>query len=121
MREWTAIAAFVFALALGVPGRAAAAGGSRGEVVFGDTLYGTAIGGIMGAAAWLVDQDHAGVKLGTGLLAGSAAGLVFGLTESRTFVEVDHGTVRVALPAPVPVAGRDGPGWRLALVRLPLP
>jgi len=101
------IAASVLTLALLVPGRAFAAGGSRGEVVFTDALYGAAIGGLVGSAAWLIDQDSAGAKIGTGVVVGTVAGLVFGVAETKSLVQVEDGDIKLALPTPV-VEPRDG-------------
>jgi len=101
------LAAQVLTLALLVPGHAFAAGGSHGEVVFTDALYGAAIGGLVGSAAWLIDQNSAGAKIGTGLVVGTVAGVMFGLAETRSLVQVEDGDVKVALPTPV-VEPRDG-------------
>jgi hypothetical protein len=101
------LSALVLALTLFVPGRAFAAGGSQGEVVFTDALYGAAIGGLVGSAAWLIDQDSAGVKIGTGVVVGTIAGVVFGLAETRSLVQVEDGDVKLALPTPT-VTPNDG-------------
>ncbi|HEX9594370.1 MAG TPA: hypothetical protein VGB12_13665 [bacterium] len=101
------IAALVLTLCLFVPSHAFAGGGSRGEVVFTDALYGAAIGGLVGGAAWLIDQDSAGAKIGTGLVVGTVAGLVFGVAEAQSLVQVEDGAVKLALPTPV-VAPYDG-------------
>jgi len=101
------IAALVLTLTVLVPGHAFAGGGSRGEVVFTDALYGAAIGGLVGSAAWLIDQDSAGAKIGTGVVVGTVAGLVFGVAETKSLVQVEDGDVKLALPTPV-VEPRDG-------------
>ena len=100
-------AAFVLTLALVVPGQAFAAERGSGEIVFTDALYGAAIGGIVGGAAWLVDQNSAGAKLGTGLIVGTVGGLIFGVADAQSLVQVEDGDVKVALPTPV-VTPRDG-------------
>jgi len=101
------IVTLVLTLCLLVPGSAFAAGGSRGEVVFTDALYGAAIGGLVGSAAWLIDQKNAGAKIGTGLVVGTVAGVIFGVAETQSLVQVEDGDVKLAIPTPV-VEPRDG-------------
>jgi hypothetical protein len=86
-------------LALLTPWRADA-GSSRGEVVFTDALYGAAVGGLVGAGAWLIDQNDAGVKIGTGLVVGTVGGLIFGVADAQSLVRVEDGELKFALPTP---------------------
>lgn len=117
----TKIAALSMAVACAIatPPTRAAAGDTRGEVVFSDALYGSAIGGIVGGAAWLIDQNDAGVKIGAGLLIGTVAGALFGVADAQSVVEIDHGRVKVALPAPAVRATDHGLTYTVGLLSLP--
>ena len=101
------IVALALPLLLLTSGRAFAASESGGQIVFSDALYGAAIGGVVGGAAWLINQDNAGVKIGTGILVGTVAGLVFGVADAQSLVEVQDGKVKLALPTPA-IHPRDG-------------
>ncbi len=116
------IAAITMAVACAIttlPTRADAGADTRGEVVFSDALYGSAIGGIVGGAAWLIDQNDAGAKIGTGLLLGTVAGALFGIADSQSVVEIDHGAVKLALPTPAVQPTDHGLTYTVGLLRLP--
>jgi len=72
-----------------------------GQVIFRDTLYGTAIGAIIGSAFYLADDDHFATKFSTGVIIGALGGLVYGLYETESFVEIEKDKVKVAIPTPV--------------------
>lgn len=74
---------------------------TQGEVIFKDTLYGTAIGAILGAAIYLVDQDDFAPKMTTGILIGAVGGLVYGFVETSSFVEIEKDSIKFAVPTPV--------------------
>jgi len=93
------VAVLALTLTLLSPWRAAAADG-RGEIVFTDALYGAAVGGLVGAGAWLIDQNDAGVKIGTGLVVGTVGGLIFGVADAQSLVRVEDGELKFALPTP---------------------
>jgi len=76
----------------------ASASDTSGEIVFRDALYGTAIGAILGGAVYLIDDDELGKKMGIGIAAGTIGGLVFGITESRSMVEIKRGKMNLNLP-----------------------
>jgi len=118
MRKKTA--GLALALTLLIPGQVFAGGGSRGEVVFTDALYGAAIGGLVGGAAWLIDQDSAGAKIGTGLVVGTVAGLVFGVAEAQSLVQVEDDAVKLALPTPVVQPHDGGLTYAVNLLHIPL-
>jgi len=101
------LAALALILALLMPSRAVAGGPTSGEVVFTDALYGAAIGGLVGGAVWLIDQDSAGAKIGAGLVVGTVAGVIFGVADAQSLVQVEDGDVKLAVPTPV-VEPRDG-------------
>ncbi|RJQ18470.1 MAG: glycine zipper family protein [Nitrospiraceae bacterium] len=73
---------------------------TEGEVIFRDTLYGAAIGAVLGTAVYLVDTDDFAGKVGAGVLVGSVGGLLYGLKETRSFVEIEKDNIRFAVPAP---------------------
>jgi len=72
-----------------------------GQVVFKDTLYGTAIGAIIGSALYLADDDHFAAKFSTGVIIGAVGGLIYGLYETESFVEIEKDRIKVAVPTPV--------------------
>lgn len=72
-----------------------------GHVIFKDTLYGTAIGAIIGSAVYLADDDHFAAKFSTGVIIGAIGGLVYGLYETESFVEIENDEIKVAVPTPV--------------------
>jgi hypothetical protein len=90
---------------------------SEGELIFKDSLYGAAIGAILGSAIYLADQKHFGEKLGIGVALGTLGGLAFGVMETRTFVEIEKDKVRVAFPTPVIEKKRDGIQYSALLLR----
>jgi hypothetical protein len=113
------IVALVLALTLFTAGPALAAE-SRGSVVFTDALYGAGIGGLVGGAAWLIDQSNAGAKIGTGLVVGTVAGLVFGVADAQSLVQVENGDVKLAIPTPR-VEPHDGQvTYAVNLLHIPL-
>ena len=74
---------------------------SQGNIVFRDTLYGIAIGAILGSAVYLADDDHFAEKLSAGVIIGAVGGLAYGLYETESFVELDRDKIKVAVPTPV--------------------
>jgi hypothetical protein len=74
---------------------------TEGEIIFRDTLYGAAIGALLGTAFYLADQDDFGEKISTGLLIGSVGGLIYGFTETTSLVEIRNDEIKVAVPTPV--------------------
>lgn len=73
----------------------------RGSVIFKDTLYGVAIGALIGSAIYLADDDHFAAKFSTGVIIGAVGGLVYGLYETESFVEIENNKIKVAVPTPV--------------------
>lgn len=57
---------------------------TQGDVVFKDALYGAGIGGLIGCAVYLVDQEHFATKFGIGVAVGTVGGLLFGISETRS-------------------------------------
>jgi len=90
---------------------------SEGELIFRDSLYGAAIGAILGSAIYLADQDHFGEKLGVGLVIGTLGGLAFGVIETRTFVEIEKDNVKFALPTPMIEKKGDGLLYSASLLK----
>ncbi|MCX7991935.1 MAG: hypothetical protein N2999_07880 [Proteobacteria bacterium] len=81
---------------------------TQGEVVFTDALYGAAIGGLIGVAAYAVDNDEFGNKVGAGVIVGTILGLAYGVYETRSFVEIRNNRAYVSVPKPeVEVKGKD--------------
>lgn len=79
-----------------------------GEVIFKDTLYGATIGGLLGAMLYVGNQEDFSSKLSGGVIIGTIAGLVFGLHETDSFVELKDNKIKVAIPTPVIVPKEDG-------------
>ncbi|GAB4388939.1 MAG: hypothetical protein Kow0025_11250 [Thermodesulfovibrionales bacterium] len=88
------VVVFLIILLLGFQGAAFA----QGDVVFTDAFYGAAIGGLLGTAIYLIDQDDFAVKFGAGVLIGTLGGIMYGLSESRSFAEVKDGEIKLAVP-----------------------
>ncbi len=88
-------------LALFVFQGTASAFSTDGEIIFTDTLYGTAIGAILGAAIYFVDQDDFVSKFSTGILVGAIGGLAYGFVETESFVEIEKNKIKIAVPTPV--------------------
>ncbi len=72
-----------------------------GEIIFRDTLYGTAIGAIIGTAVYLVEQENFAPNVAAGILAGAVGGLVYGFAETGSFVEIKKDEMKFAVPVPV--------------------
>jgi len=90
---------------------------SEGEIIFRDSLYGAAIGAIMGTAIYLADQDNFGAKIGIGVAIGTLGGLAFGVVETNTFVEIEKDKVRFAVPTPVIEKKEDGLRYSASLLK----
>lgn len=74
---------------------------SNGSQIFKDTLYGAAIGSILGGAFYMVNQDDFYKNLGSGLIIGTLGGLAFGISEVSGFVELKNDELKFAIPTPV--------------------
>lgn len=72
-----------------------------GQIIFKDTLYGTAIGALIGSAVYLADDDHFAQKFSAGVLVGAIGGLIYGFYETESFVEIENDEVKFAVPTPV--------------------
>jgi O-antigen ligase len=70
-----------------------------GRIILEDILYGVAIGGLLGGAVYLLDQEDFSKKLGIGVGVGAIGGFVFGVVEAGSLAQVEDGEVKVALPA----------------------
>jgi hypothetical protein len=79
----------------------------QGNVIFRDALYGAAIGGLLGGAIYLADQDDLLAKLGVGVAVGTLAGLFYGAREAQALVELKDNDIRLALPS-MKMEKRDG-------------
>jgi len=90
---------------------------SEGEIIFRDSLYGAAIGAILGTAIYLADQDNFGAKLGIGVALGTLGGLAFGVMETNTFVEIEKDNIKFAVPTPVIEKKEDGLRYSASLLR----
>ncbi len=74
---------------------------AAGNVIFKDTLYGAAIGILVGGAVYLIDQDDLAEKFGYGLLFGTIGGLFFGVVETRHMVSIDDNKFTFSVPTPL--------------------
>ena len=88
-----------------------------GEVLFNDTLYGAAIGGLLGTAMYVADQDDFSTKISTGVILGTLAGLAYGLNETSTFVEIKDNKIKLAVPTPVIVPKENGVEYTASLFK----
>lgn len=94
---------------------------SEGELIFKDSLYGAAIGAILGGAIFLASDDDDAEdfwgKFGAGVAIGTLAGVAFGVMETKTFVEIEKDKVKVAFPTPVIEKTEDGLQYSASLLR----
>ncbi len=74
---------------------------TKGEVLFRDSLYGAAIGALMGTAFYMLDQKDFERKLASGVIIGTFGGLIYGIAENSSLVEIKKDKVHFALPTPV--------------------
>jgi len=88
-----------------------------GDVVFKDTLYGAAIGGLLGTAMYIGDQEDFGSKISSGVVLGTIAGLAYGLYETNTFVELKDNKIKFAVPTPIIVPKENGLQYTASLFK----
>jgi hypothetical protein len=74
---------------------------SDGDIIFKNAMYGAAIGALLGGAFYLADDDDFGNKLGVGIAIGTIGGIVLGVSETRSFVEIEKDKIHVAVPTPI--------------------
>ncbi len=74
---------------------------TKGEVLFRDSLYGAAIGALLGSAFYLLDQDEFDKKLASGVIIGTFGGLLYGIAENTSMVEIENDKIKFAVPEPV--------------------
>ena len=74
---------------------------SDGDIIFKNAMYGAAIGALLGGAFYLADQNDAGTKVGIGIAVGTIGGIVLGVSETRSFVEIEKDKIKVAVPTPI--------------------
>lgn len=72
-----------------------------GRIIFRDTMFGTAIGALIGSAFYLADDDNFAGKFSAGVIIGAIGGLGYGFYETNSFVELEKDEIRVAVPTPV--------------------
>lgn len=82
---------------------------ASGEIVMENTIYGGVIGGMLGGAWYLLDQDEAGNKIGTGVGVGLIGGFLLGITDVGSFVEIEDGKMHAGL-APIYVVNTQSKG-----------
>jgi len=80
---------------------------TKGEVLFRDSLYGAAIGTIIGVSFYMLDQDDFATKLASGIIVGTFGGLAYGVAENSGMVEIEKDKIRFAVPTPV-IQRKDG-------------
>lgn len=76
----------------------AAAMAASGDIILQDTLYGGLIGGLLGSAWYLLDEDDAADKIGTGIGIGIIGGFILGITDATASVKIENGEVKYAMP-----------------------
>lgn len=74
---------------------------TAGEVIFKDAVYGAIIGALVGGAIYLIDDRDPGTKIGLGVAVGTLGGVIYGITETQSMVEIKQDEVKFALPTPV--------------------
>lgn len=90
---------------------------TQGEILFRDSLYGAAIGALLGSAFYLLDQDNAGKKIASGVIIGTLGGLAFGIAETTGMVEIENNKIKFAIPTPVIEKQKDGMLYSASLIK----
>jgi hypothetical protein len=90
---------------IALPSRAKA---MSGEIVLEDMAYGAIIGGMLGGAWYLLDQDNGEEKLGAGVGVGIIGGFILGLTDASAVVKYENGTMYASAPMILTVPERGG-------------
>jgi len=90
---------------------------TQGEILFRDSLYGAAIGALLGSAFYLLDQDELGKKLASGVIVGTMGGLVFGIAETTGMVEIKKDKIKFAVPTPVIEKQKDAILYSASLIK----
>ena len=88
-----------------------------GDVIFRDTLYGAAIGALLGTAFYVADNDNFSSKISGGVIIGTLAGLAYGVHETNSFVELKDDKIKMAVPIPVIVPKEDGVQYTASLFK----
>jgi len=84
-----------------------AAFAGTGSIILEDTLYGAIIGGLLGGAWYLLDDDEFGQKVGTGIGVGVIGGFILGVTDVTSVVEIEKNDVKIAMPT-ISIEEREG-------------
>jgi len=90
----------------------------EGEVIYTDALYGAVIGGLLGTAIWAIDQNDFASKIGGGVVAGTVAGILVGVAETSSLVEIKKNTVTVGLPTPLIEYTKRGTTYKTSLLKM---
>ncbi len=90
---------------------------AEGEIIFKDTLYGTAIGALLGTAVYLADQDNFAQKVSSGILIGAVGGLIYGFVETDSFVEIEKDKIKIAVPTPKIEKNKDDIRYTASLLK----
>ena len=90
---------------------------TQGEIIFRDSLYGAAIGALVGSAFYLLDEDEFGKKLASGVIVGALGGVVFGVAETTGMVEIEKDKIKFAFPTPVIKKQKDGTLYSASLIK----
>jgi len=88
-----------------------------GEVIFADTLYGAAIGALLGTAIYVADDDNFASKISGGVIIGTLAGLAYGVYETNTFVELKDDKIKVAIPTLIIIPKENGVQYTASLFK----
>ena len=95
-----------------------AAFAASGEVILNDTLYGGLVGGLLGGAWYLLDQDDASKKFGTGIGVGILGGFILGITDASASVKIENGEVKYAMPQLFMYKGDKGTTYMAHLLEM---
>ena len=88
----------------------------EGEVIFRNSLYGAAVGGLIGLGLYAMDQNDSGSKIGGGIVLGTLVGAVVGVAETTHVVEYRNGKMFVNTPTPVVMKRGDETEVRIGLL-----
>ena len=89
-----------------------------GEIIYRDALYGAVVGGLIGTAIYAIEQENPGPKIGGAVVVGTVAGILIGMVETSSLVQIRKNTVTVGVPTPLIEYTKNGVVYKTSLLNL---